>query len=310
MSYEQFERLVIGIGAIVVVGLVVVSARQGTNLAEVGGDILLLVVLASAVHAGRKAGFMAAVVASVIYIGLTIPAMAAQPGVTLDSLVSISLRVAAYGVIGILGGEIASRVRYVFARLENESAIDEWSGAYNQRYISAELARARGRYARYGEPFSAVLMTLAPAVTAELSPQRKRSLVRSVASYVRGDLRMVDEVARLEDGSFLMLLAHTPREGGRVVSERVAIGVRQLLGAREESVVARCYGAAEDTVALATLAFELAEAYESVDDEPSGLYSSAGANDLNPEAVSAVSAPGPSTLKMSTAAAPEGSTKQ
>jgi GGDEF domain-containing protein len=309
MSYQQFERLVLGIGALVVTGMIVASMRVGVDVAEIGGDLLLLVVLWAAIHSGRKAGFMAAVVASVIYIGLTIPAMAAEP-ITLNALLMMSLRVAAYGVVGILGGEIASRVRYVFARLENESAIDEWSGAYNQRYVSVELAKARGRFARYGEAFAVVLLEIAPAVTTELSPQRKRTVVRSVASYLRGDLRMVDEVGRLEDGSFLVLLPHTPREGGRIVGDRVAVGVRQLLGSRDESVTVRCYGAAEDTLALASLAIELAAPYELELDEPSGEYSSEGASERNPEDSSTASAPGASTLNMSTAAAPEGSTKQ
>jgi hypothetical protein len=47
-----------------------------------------------------------------------------------------------------------------------------------------------------------------------------------------------------------------------VVNERLASGVRNTLGARPESVSARCYGAAEDTVALAAFNDDL-----SVDDE-------------------------------------------
>ena len=69
---------------------------------------------------------------------------------------------------------------------------------------------------------------------------------------------MVDEVARLGDGRFLVLLPHTPREGGAIVCDRLASGVRQVLGAREESVSSVCFSAIEDEVAIDALLAEIA----------------------------------------------------
>jgi len=166
-------------------------------------------------------------------------------------------RIAAFGLVGIVGGEVCSRIKYVFARFDDSNTIDDWSRVYNQRYAARAIEQARARYTRYGEPFSLVLITLSPAITGDMTPQRQRSLVRAVANYVRDDIRMVDEVGRLEDGRFVVLLPHTPREGGEVVTARLSAGVRQTVGAKPESITAQCLGAAEDTVALAALNAEL-----------------------------------------------------
>jgi PleD family two-component response regulator len=226
---------------------------------------------------------------------------------SVSTLVMLLTRIGAYGLVGVVGGDVCTRIKYVFARYDDSNTIDDWSRVYNQRYASHALEQARGRFARYGEPFSAVVLTLSPSLTAELRPSRQRALVRGVANYLRGDVRMVDEVARLDDGRFLVLLPHTPREGGLVVTERLASGVRETLGAREESVRAMCYGAAEDAVALSTLAASIAAA---TDDQASGAYTSDAESTVKPDDRRASSATGSSTLSTSTAAAPDGSTKQ
>lgn len=310
MSYQRFERLVIGIGAVVVIGMVAVSLTNGARLADVAAAVMLLVVLVVAVHYGRKLGMYAAVVASAFFVLLLVPEMSAQTGLQLDPILGIAARIGAFGVVGILGGEAAARMQYVLTRLDDNSALDSWSHAYNQRFASIALDRARARYARYGELFSVVVITLSDAITAELSSKRKQAIARAVANLLRGDVRMVDEVARLEDGRFMVLLPHTPREGGLVVTDRLGQGVRQVVGAKPASVTTECFGAAEDAVALSSLAFELAEPYSDLSAYRSGAYNSAADSDLNPADERTSSAPGASTLNMSTAAAPNGSTKQ
>ncbi len=111
----------------------------------------------------------------------------------------------------------------------------------------------RERYARYGEVFSVVLIAQAPSHN-DGGPTRQRAVVRTVANYLRGDVRMVDEVARLDDGRFLVILPHTRREGGRVVMRRLVEGVRHALDGEQDTVSARCLSAVEDEVELASLA--------------------------------------------------------
>ncbi len=258
MKYSRFEQLIIGVGGLAILGSMVLSFHSGgPGVVEIVAQLLLFAVLVVAVHWGRRVGMYAAIAASFLYIALRIPVLSSSEDLTVEVLIFMVARIAAYGLVGIVGGEVCSRIKYVFARFDDSNTIDDWSRVYNQRYVSREIEQARARYTRYGEPFSLVLITLSPAVTGDMTPQRQRSLVRAVANYLRDDIRMVDEVGRLEDGRFVVLLPHTPREGGVVVTARLAAGVRQTVGAKPESVTAQCMGAAEDTVALGTLNTEL-----------------------------------------------------
>lgn len=258
MKYARFEQLIIGIGALAVVGSLALSIQNGgPRLVDVAAQLLLLGVLVAAVHWGRRAGMYAAIAASLIYIALYLRVLSRPHDVTVQVLVIIVARVAAYCLVGIVGGELCSRVKYIFARYDESNTIDDWSRVYNQRHASHAIEQARARYTRYGEPFSLVVITLVPEITAEMLPKRQRSLVRAVANFLREDVRMVDEVCRLDDGRFAVLLPHTPRDGGAVVAARLAAGVRRTVGAKPESVRVTCMGAAEDTIALAALNAEL-----------------------------------------------------
>ena len=266
MKYSSFERLVIGLGAITILGTIAVSlAGNGwPGWADFLAQILLLPVLIAAVHWGRKMGLVAAVVASTIVVILELPVLASTAEIGSGDVGMIAFSIAAFGLVGIVGGDLCGRVKYVIARYDESSTIDEWSRVYNQRRAAELLENARGRYARYGEPFSAIIITQSTALLSDLRPSRQRAMVRAVASYLRGDVRMVDEVARLDDGRFLVLLPHTPRAGGLVVAERLAEGVRRTLDESEESVSARCFSPDEDDAELGSLVANIAprsEAY-------------------------------------------------
>lgn len=258
MQYSRFEQLIIGVGGLAILGSLALSLQSGgPGLVEVVAQLLLFAVLVVAVHWGRRAGMYAALAASLIYIAMRIPVLSSSENLTIEGLLFMVARIAAFGLVGIVGGEVCSRIKYVFARFDDSNTIDDWSRVYNQRHASKAIEQARGRYARYGEPFSLVLIALSPAITVDMTPQRQRSLIRAVANYLRDDIRMVDEVGRLDDGRFVVLLPHTPREGGEVVTARLSAGVRQTIGAKPESVTVQCMGAAEDTMALGALNDEL-----------------------------------------------------
>jgi PleD family two-component response regulator len=129
---------------------------------------------------------------------------------------------------------------------------------YNQQFIAKLLATALGGFDRYQAPFSVVVLRLAPAVTSELRARKASSLVRAVANHLRNDVRMIDDVGHLDDGSFVLLLPHTPRTGAMVAAERVRAGVRDVVGAKDESVTAQVMGAPEDTDALRALLADIA----------------------------------------------------
>ena len=74
-----------------------------------------------------------------------------------------------------------------------------------------------------------------------------------MADHIRNDVRLVDDVGRLDDGRFVLVFPHTPKAGGEVAAARVRQGVRDLLGAKDESVEASVYGSEEDAGAIRAL---------------------------------------------------------
>lgn len=307
MKFTRFEQLVLGIGGAAILGAVALTLPSAPpEPVEILAQVLLFFVLVAAVRYGRRGGLIAAVVASVAYAMMRVPLLSSGE-VTTTILLMLTSRIIAFGLIGVVGGEAFSRMRYALARLAGQSGVDEWSRVYNQSYLYNELDQARSRFTRYGETVSVVIVALAPALTADLSSSRQRALVRGVADHIRSDIRMVDEVGRLDDGRFCVLLPHTPKAGAHVVVERLGKGVRKSLGARDESVSVWYVSLPEDEAAFRTLMESIAP---TADDQASGEYNSSAEMQRNPAASSTLSAPGSSTLNKSTAASPEGSTKQ
>lgn len=285
MKYSRFEQLVLGVGVVAILGTVIAAYGDAPIPEEVFAQFLLLGVLVGAVHWGRKGGFLAAAIATVLYVVVRIPLVVSSQGLTPDISTMIVTRALTYGLVGVLGGELCSRIRYVFVRLEDNASIDEWTHVYNQRFMVRALANILGQHTRYGTVATVVLLTISPTLLGELRPTKQRKILRSVANLVRNDVRIVDEVGRLEDGRFLLILPHTPRDGGLVAADRVRQAVQDLLGAKPESVSAEILGAPEDLDRLQALLAELrgdekekaAEeaARRAGDAEPSGAYAPA-----------------------------------
>ena len=291
-SYRCLEGVTLVAGALAVLALVAAAVYRGAGLSEVMGPLLLWPVLAVAVHVGRRAGSVAALVATAIYVVLTIPSMASPAGLQTEALLSLAACIVGYGLLGILGGEMAGRMRYLYTRLEESSAVDEWSRAYNQRFAAAQLERSLADHLRYDRDFSTVVVTLPASANDGGTPKQRRAASRTVTNHLRGDLRMVDDVARLDDGRFLLLLPQTTPAGAKVVAQRASAALSQLLERDDGAVSASCLSASADRAAIAALARELAsrDAVASAQ-EPSGSYSSRGASDLNPESLRTSSAP-------------------
>jgi len=260
MNYSRFEALVVSIGALAITGSLVFASGGQFIIEEAVAQLLMLGVLVGAVHWGRTGGFVAALAASIIYFVMRMPLVFAEGGLTLDIVSLLLVRVLTYGLVGIVGGELCSRVKYIFVRLEGSASIDDWSRIYNQRFIVRALESAGGQFARYETPYSVVVIELSELVLQDLRPSKQRLLIRSVANYIRGDVRLVDEASRLLDGRFLVVLPHTPKTGGIVVAQRLHRGVCTVIGARDESVTTEVLGAPEDATALVDLRESLSAA--------------------------------------------------
>ena len=252
MKYSFFEQLTLAVGAIAIVGTIVAGAQQGLILEEVVAQVLIFIVLVGAVHWGRNGGFVTAVGATLIYILLRIPLLVDE-GLTEDTLTMILIRTLTYGIVGILGGELCSRVKYIFASMEDADSLDHVTRLFNERFIGTRFKKVLSEHERYGTLASVIVLRLDPALYLPLRKAKQRTVLRSVASHVRNDVRLVDDVGRLQDGRFLLVLPNTPREGAEVAAARVRDGVRNVLSAREESVEVEVMGAPDDLEKMTAL---------------------------------------------------------
>ncbi len=262
MRYERFEWLTIGVGAAAIFATLAMnySAQSGPAAQDMlpllFAQLLLLGVLISAVHWGRKGGFTAALAATVVFMVMRVPSIVSGESLA-DNLQMVIIYTVSYGIVGVLGGEMCSRIKYFFARLEDAFNIDEDSRVYNQQFLAQHLSGQLAQVARYDATFGLAIFTLSPNLTVDLRPAKVRSLVRTVANHIRDDVRLVDDVARLDDGRFVIVLPHTPKAGAVVASERVRAGVRDALGAKDESVAVEVYATPEDIDAITSLADSL-----------------------------------------------------
>lgn len=257
MDYRRFEHLVVGgTAALVLLALAASVATGGVDVVELVGQLAMVAVMAVAVHFGRKVGTIAALAASLLYLALSLPVLSA--GLTQERLLLVVSRLAGYCLVGIVGGEIFSRMKYLFASTGDSATIDDWSQVYNQRYTARALGQALERHNRYQEPFSVIVMCLEPILTSDQRPAKARGLVRTVAGILRHDVRLVDDVARLDDGRFVIMLPHTPGNAAHTVVGRLVEAVSQTLGYSESSVTTTCLCAQDDAVALREFATSLA----------------------------------------------------
>jgi GGDEF domain-containing protein len=262
MDYRRFERLIILVTVVLVVGAIAASIPSGGGtVIEVAAQIAIVAVVAAAAHWGRKAGTIWALVASIAYLAVRLPLIA--DGFSGPAILLVVSRIAGYLLLGIVGGEIFGRVKYRFALSMDSSSIDDFSRVYNERYAARAVRQALARVDRYTEPFSLVLLTLGAEFAGDGRTDHLRTLVRSVANVLRDDVRIIDDVAHLSDGRFAVLLPRTNARGAHSVASRLATAVGSAHGVNDGNVVSECLTAPEDSAAIEAFARQ----YEPAEDE-------------------------------------------
>ncbi|MCE5203001.1 MAG: diguanylate cyclase [Actinomycetia bacterium] len=256
MKHSRFEALIIALGAIVIITPVLLGPPLNPQWQELVAQGLLVVVLASAVHWGRDGGSLAAAAAMFAYVVIRVPLLSTE-GLTSNTVGMILTRMITFSLVGVLGGELFARLKYLLARLEGSAMLDHVTNVYNRRYCARAIGDGIGGFQRYQTPFSVALVSLSPGLLNDLHTARQNTMLRTVASRIRNDVRLVDDIGYLGDGRFMLLFPHTDKSGARAASDRVCATVREALGARDQSVVTVTLGCPEDIDALCELARSL-----------------------------------------------------
>lgn len=262
MDYAKFERLTIMIGAVAIVATAAFSFYPTPDIVEIVAQVFLLAVLVGAVRWGRRGGTLVAIVATVAYIlmRLYLPLQINYvPGVTVmpEFVRLLVVRSFSYALVGIVGGEACSRIKYAFARQQDDLAIDPSSRVYTSDFITRTIRAAVASFRRYGAPFSVVVIEIDQSLTQTLRPAKAATVVRTVASHLRNELRLVDDVGRYHGGAFLVMLPQTSKDDARAVAARLASGLRGTLGAADGSIRTQVFGSAEDIDEIEALAADV-----------------------------------------------------
>lgn len=256
MKYSHFETLALILGALAVVASVFMAPTATPQAAEVAAQLLLIVVLFGALHWGRNGGFLAALLAISLYVVMRLPLLQAE-GLSGDMLTMLASRAVMYTLVGIVGGELASRIKYLFARMESDALVDSITGVYSPRFAAESIMSGVGQWERYSTDFSLVRIVLEPTLYAAFKPARYRQVMRQVTGHVRNDIRMVDDLAFAAPATLIVLLPRTPGAGASVVADRLLTGVSDLLGTHREALVVSVLSANTDADALRKLAESL-----------------------------------------------------
>lgn len=226
MKYSRFELLaiILGVGIVGVTTFALIRAHQ--ELPEIIGQLLILFVLLGALHYGRNGGIVTFLIASTIYLLLRLP-MISQSGLE-SSAGYLVIRFLLFAFVGILGGEITSRIKYVFVSLENHDYIDPVTLLYNSHFFANLVNKSIAHYDRSKKQFSIMTVELFEIALGN-QPLHQEKRLRETGKVIRNNLRVLDEVGRISDRKFAVLLVDTPREGAEVVKERVSVVLGRLM---------------------------------------------------------------------------------
>jgi GGDEF domain-containing protein len=259
MDYSRFERLTIGVGAVAIMATATFSLYPAPDAIELVAQLLVLAVLVGAVRWGRRGGTFTAVVATVAYILMRID-WVASASLAPEFSRLVLMRAASYGLVGIAGGEACTRIKYAFARSQDDLAIDPTSRVYTADFITRMVRTAVVSFRRYGAPFSVIIVEVDGSVTSGLRAGKTDSVVRAIATYLRSELRLVDDIGRLRNGSFLVLLPQTGHVEAEGVSARLASGLRDSIGIADGAIRTHVFGSLDDLAEIEALASEAAAA--------------------------------------------------
>lgn len=227
MRNPSFEAMIVGLGALVL-AVSVLFYPGPPLLKELIAQAFLLIVLVAAVYGGRNTGFIASLLASVIYVLLHLSQSAdiSNPAI----LKMIAVRFVGYSLVGVVGGEICDRIRARNQRAKTTEGIDPISRTYNQRFLSYEINAAISETNRYDTTFSLILIDPATRGVNGSTTALVNDRIRLIGEYLRKDVRVVDKVGRTDDGIFVLILPHTTFEGAKCIAGRIEDGIKDLLG--------------------------------------------------------------------------------
>lgn len=220
MKYSRFEILAIGVVVLAVVGTIFATVSDSNRVADIVGQLMIVVVLFGGLHYGRRGALVSFLAATCFY---AIFAFGFRDEISLArALEFFLLRTGVFAVVAVVGGELNVRLKYLFVKLEHHDYVDNITNLYNSRYMAKLIDKHINEFDRYGYKFSMASFTVNPDLLRPLTKKAREKLVKDIGnSVIRGNIRGADEAARLEGTTFSVLLPNTDHDGAICASARV-----------------------------------------------------------------------------------------
>ncbi len=204
----------VGIGGVLI--SILITLLDGAAITEIMGQALFVPVLFFALHYGRSYGYIAASCAALIFL-IAKSLDFDKPAFDQLTREIIVAQAALFGLVGIIGGELASRLKYIIVKFADDELIDRQTQLFSEQYVQKLVVRLLAGFERYERPFSLVFITLKNESDSSSHARHTNRL----AGIIRSNVRIMDEVGCLDDGRFCLILPDTNGKGAKLVLKRL-----------------------------------------------------------------------------------------
>jgi len=144
------------------------------------------------------------------------------------------------------------------------SSTDSITGLANRTGIVDSIEMALHRLVRMGEPFAVVGVRFAALAGLDLTRDRLDA-VRDLGALLAACLRDVDQVGRLDETTFMVILANVPTDHVATVTDRTTATIRAMTAAATVDVDLRALFASV-SIARSESAIEVETIFNSIDE--------------------------------------------
>jgi len=142
------------------------------------------------------------------------------------------------------------QIRTLLAESREQATLDPLTMCYNRRFLMQRMDELVALHARHGDTFALLMIDLDhfKEINDRWGHLCGDEVLRQVADILRGLSRTSDVCARFGGEEFCILLPNSPREGARLLGERIrlkVIGARQKIACAHGWPQAVSIGAAE-----------------------------------------------------------------
>jgi diguanylate cyclase (GGDEF)-like protein len=185
-------------------------------------NLYLLVIITSALALGKTATLLEMVLIAVCYVWLGYPERGQSQPIQLY-LTTLLAQLAPIILVAYIATMLSADVRRALVQLRFLSETDELTGVFNVRAFSTISERMFKQAARYGRPFSLLLIDSDSLKTVNdtYGHEAGNQLIKTTVQCIQDQLRETDVLARYGGDEFVVLLPETPCSGAAGVAARI-----------------------------------------------------------------------------------------